>query len=332
MFTCFTKFLMLAALIMAAGGCASGPQQFDSPDAAVNSLVGALRTKDTPQLKKIFGADSDEIISSGDPVADQTQAEKFLAAYDAQHRLQPDGYGGSTLLIGQQDWPFPVPIVQVGGKHAFDTEAGKDEILNRRIGRNELSTEMVCLAIVDAQRDYVALRPMGGDLPVYARKLMSDPGTKNGLFWPTKEGESPSPMGPLVALASAEGYRATTRAVGQVPPPYHGYRYKLLTAQGPSAEGGKLDYVVDGKLIGGFAVVAWPAQYGNSGIMTFMTSHAGVVYQKDLGEDTEKIAQAMTEFDPGAGWTKSADATMSKDLTEPAHPLPAAPPPPTAGN
>jgi hypothetical protein len=337
-----TSFLLFCCAFFLALGCAStqptqptGQTRFDSPQAAADSLVTALRAHNTEQLNKIFGPDGGEILSSGDPVADQAGVERFLAAYDAKHRLDTDSNGQNTLIVGPQDWPFPVPIVKTDGKFTFDTEAGKDEILNRRIGRNELATEMVCLAIVDAQRDYVALRPMGGDLPVYARRLMSTPGTKDGLYWPTQEGEPPSPMGPLVALASAEGYRATTRVAGQPPPPYHGYRYKLLTAQGPSAEGGSIDYVVDGKLIGGFAVVAWPAQYGNSGIMSFITNHNGVVYQKDLGEDTEKIAQAMTEFDPGPGWTKTADATMTKDPADPPEspfPPPASPPAQPAGN
>jgi hypothetical protein len=300
------RLLICLCLAVALTGCASEQRKFSTPDAAVNSLVDALRANNTSQLKKLFGPDGGEIVSSGDPVADRAQADQFLAAYDAQHRLQAEADGKSTILVGPKDWPFPVPIVKSDGQYVFDSAAGKDEILNRRIGRNELATEVVCLAIVDAQRDYVALRPMGGDLPRYAKKIVSDPGQKNGLYWPTAEGETPSPLGPLVAAASAEGY-GKNRDTNAAPPPYHGYRYGLLTSQGPNAPGGEEDYLINGELIGGFGVVAYPADYGNSGIMTFITNHDGVVYQCDLGEDTESIAKAMKRFDPGAGWTKCAD-------------------------
>ena len=318
-----TCLLIVVCLACAAAvtGCASSaePKKFASPQAAAGALVAALRAHDTAELEKIFGRDGGEIVSSGDPVADRAEGERFLAAYDAQHRLEAD-LGGNrlTLVVGTRDWPFPVPIVKAEDEknYFFDTEAGKDEILNRRIGRNELSTEVVCLAIVDAQRDYVALRPMGGDLPEYARKIVSDPGKKNGLYWPTAQGERPSPLGPLVALAAAEGY-GTTRRADSAPPPYHGYRYRLLTSQGPNASGGAADYVVNGRLIGGFGVVAYPAQYGNSGIMTFITNHDGLVYQRDLGPNTETIARSMTQFDPGPGWARAADAAQQVGLTAP---------------
>jgi hypothetical protein len=302
--------LLLAIGLGGAGagfGCAASPEKFDSPDAAVDSFVSALRNHETAKLKEIFGPDSGEIVSSGDPVADRAEGDRFVATYDEQHRLTRDGEGRSTLIVGKSDWPFPVPIIKSNGGYVFDTDAGKDEILNRRIGRNELSTQEVCLAIVDAQRDYVRMHPQGGDLPVYASKVVSDPGTKNGLYWPTQEGEPPSPLGELVAEASAEGYTPRKDA-NQPPPAFHGYRYKLLTSQGSSAPGGAADYTVDGKLVGGFGVVAWPANYGNSGIMTFITNHDGVVYERDLGPDTDKIAAAMTQFNPEAGWTKSTDA------------------------
>jgi hypothetical protein len=210
------------------------------------------------------------------------------------------------LVVGEKDWPFPVPIVRANGRFVFDTAAGTDEILNRRIGRNELDAQQVCLAIIDAQRDYVTRRPLGGDLPLYARKIISDAGVRNGLYWPPVAGEPPSPLGELVARASEEGYGAA-RSVGAPPAPYRGYHYRLLTSQGPHARGGSLDYEVDGQLIGGFAVVAYPAQYDNSGIMTFITNHDGVVYERDLGPDTEKIARAMTTFDPGPEWKRDTD-------------------------
>jgi hypothetical protein len=318
----FQNGLIVIGLAGLGVGCTSSPattaqpaaapaqstRVFDSPEAAVRSLVDALRTHDTDQLRSIFRPDDDEIISSGDPVADQVEIDRFLTAYDTKHYLQSDLAGGVVLYVGEQDWPFPVPIKNSGGGYVFDSATGKEEILNRRIGRNELSAEQVCLAIVDAQRDYVAMRPMGGDLPVYARKLVSDAGTKNGLYWPTKEDEPASPLGPLVAYATREGYGSTTRTSSEEPPPYHGYRYRLLTKQGPHANGGAMDYEVDGKLIGGFAVVAYPADYGNSGITTFVTNHDGVVYERDLGPDTEQVAQQMTEFDPGPGWVQANDS------------------------
>jgi hypothetical protein len=246
-------------------------------DAAARSLVDALRTNDRARLDEILAPAADDILSSGDPVADRADAMRFLALYDAGHRIQAEPDGVHTLIVGQADWPFPVPIVKSQGKYVFDAETGREEILNRRIGRNELNAQQVCLAIVDAQREYVALRPMGGELPEYAQKLVSDTGKRNGLYWPTGEGEQASPLGPLVASAATEGYGSST-APASARPAYHGYHYRLLTSQGPHANGGALPYLVDGRLIGGFAVVAYPAQYGNSGIMTFITNHDGIVY------------------------------------------------------
>ena len=315
---------MLLVLIGAAGCSASGlGRHYPSPEAAVDSLVAALRTNNTAELKSIFGPSGDQIISSGDPVADKAQVDHFLTNYDAKHQFQTQPDGSTTLLIGDQDWPFPVPIVKVDGGVAFNAAAGEEEILNRRVGRNELATEQVCLAIVDAQRDYAQMRPMGGALREYAQKLVSDPGKKNGLYWPTNEGEPPSPMGPLIANAAAEGYgkagddKAGDDKSGNDKPgqrPYHGYYYRLLTSQGPNATGGAEDYMVNGQLIGGFAIVAYPAIYGNSGVMTFMTNHDGILYERDLGEDTTRLAKAITAFDPGPEWKRSdvdADAAAA---------------------
>jgi hypothetical protein len=312
-----------AVLLLAACGCASSApasqqEQFASPDAAAASLVAALRRQDEARLKQILGPQGAHILSSGDLVSDRADADRFLALYDENHWVQPEVNGSTTLVVGQAAWPFPVPIVKAGDAYAFDTETGKEEILNRRIGRNELSAQQVCLAIADAQRDYVALQANGSDLPEYAWKLVSDPGKKNGLYWPTAEGEPPSPLGPLFATATAEGYggsgasKPSGAANGSGSKPYHGYHYRLLTAQGPHASGGALDYLVNGRLIGGFAVVAYPAQYGNSGIMTFITNHDGIVYQRDLGPGTPRTAPALVNFDPGPGWTKAADASMAR--------------------
>ena len=296
--------IVIAAALLGAPGCASPKQkQFPSPDAAAQSLVDALRSHDKERLRQALGPAGDDITSSGDPVSDRADAARFLSLYDARHRIQSEQNGVSTLLVGDDEWPFPVPIKKSDRGYVFDTASGREEILNRRVGRNELSAEQVCLAIADAQREYVRRRPMGGDLPEYARKIASDPGTKNGLYWQTAEGEEPSPLGPLVASATAEGYASSPR-------PYHGYHYRLLTAQGPHADGGATDYLVNGRLLGGFAIVAYPAQYGNSGIMTFMTNHDGIVYQRDLGPDTEKLAKRVVEFDPGPGWTRIDDTTV----------------------
>jgi hypothetical protein len=313
----------LLAGVLAVNGCASTPssvsasprEQFASADAAVKALVDSLRAQDKARLMKILAPAGDEILSSGDPVADRADAQRFLTLYDEGHRFETDADGVTTLLVGSDRWPFPVPVIKSGNKYEFDVETGEDEILNRRIGRNELSTEQVCLAIVDAQRDYVAMNPMHSELPEYARKLVSDPGEKNGLYWPTKEGEPPSPMGPLVATAADEGYGKSVQDATVARPPYHGYRYRLLTSQSPHAAGGAADYLVDGKLIGGFGVIAYPAQYGNSGIMTFITNHDGVVYQQDLGPDSQKVAEGITSFDPGPEWAKCAEA--SEPTTQP---------------
>lgn len=314
--------LIVPGLLALGSGCASSgaakPASFNSPEAAAEELAAGLRAHDMSKLKKLFGPGGEDILYSGDEVADRADAGRFLAVYDQEHWIRPEVGGVSTLIVGDRGWPFPVPIIRAdSGKYAFDTETGREEILNRRIGRNELSAEQVCLAIADAQRDYVARRPTGSPLPEYAQKLVSDPGKKNGLFWPTAEGEPASPLGPLVASANTEGYVGGTTAPATEGKPeraYHGYRYRLLTSQGPNANGGPLNYLVDGKLIGGFGVVAYPAQYGNSGIMTFITNHDGVVYQRDFGPDTEKIAHAMTEFDPGPDWARSTDEDQSVEI------------------
>jgi hypothetical protein len=301
------SYIALFMLVSTGCGCSSVSSQthFASPAEAVDSFVSALRANDDTQLKKILGPEADEVLSSGDQVADQEGREKLLALYDARHELvegkEPDA--PCTLLVGETGWPFPIPVVMGKDGWYFETAEGNDEILNRRIGRNELSAIQVCLAIVDAQREYAQRDPTGVGLPIYAQKFKSDPGTKDGLFWPVNDGEDPSPLGELVAKASQEGYKASQQSGQRVP--YHGYHYRILTSQGAGAPGGARDYVMSGKLLGGFAVVAWPDQYGNSGVMTFITNQDGVVYQKDLGTNTQKLAESMTSFDPGDGWKKA---------------------------
>ena len=290
-------FVLGAALFICAP--ASAQQQFDSTEDAVTALVTAAKEHHKSAINKILGPKGQKIISSGDKVADNRVREDFVAAYDKKHTIENEGEDKATLVIGDNDWPFPIPIVHKDGKWSFDTGAGLDEILRRRIGRNELSAIQVSLAYVQAQNEYASLDPEKAGPHVYAQRIVSSRGKKDGLYWPTAEGEEPSPLGDLAAKASAEGYKA-----GGKPKPYHGYYYRILKRQGSGAAGGAYDYVVNGKMIGGFALIAYPAQYGNSGIMTFMVNQDGDVFQRDLGERSEKIARKIETFDPDAKWTK----------------------------
>lgn len=274
-------------------------KSFASEEEAVKAFISAARNNDDKEVLAIFGADFKDLIFSGDKVADKQRRENFLAKYDEKNKLVREGKS-TILIIGKNDWPFPIPIVQKDGIWYFDTQQGKEEVLNRRIGENELFTIQTCLAVVDAQREYVMRDFDGEGLLEYAQKFRSDPGKKNGLYWATKEGEEPSPLGRLLAQAKVEGY--SKKGVAGNPEPYHGYYYRIMKAQGKNAPGGAYDYVIRGNMIGGFAVVAWPAKYGNSGVMTFIVNHDGVVYQKNLGSNTAKIAKAMTKFDPDNTW------------------------------
>jgi len=250
-------------------------------------------------LLALLGPAAKPLVHSGDAVADQEAREKFVSDYEAAHSLEKPNDTTTTLEIGTNKWPFPIPLVKTNGEWRFDTAAGKEEILARRIGRNELAVIQVVLAYVDAQREYYMLNPEGGTLRHYAQLIVSTQGKRDGLFWETTDDEKPSPLGPLIAQARGKGYK-----VGGKPIPYHGYYYRILKAQGPAADGGAYDYVVRGKMIGGFALVAYPAEYGNSGIMTFMVNQDGVVFEKDLGRDTVARARAITKFDPDSSWAK----------------------------
>jgi len=275
---------------------------FAAGEDAVNAFIKAMKEDNNEELLTIFGNDANELISSGDHVADQQRREMFLGIYDEQHRLDAEG-DELILVVGKDDWPFPIPIIKRDGQFIFDTAVGREEILNRRIGRNELDTIQVTLAIVDAQREYAMKDRDGDGLLEYAQKFKSDPNCKNGLYWETKEGEDPSPLGAFAAKARQEGYLG--KKSSEEPQPYHGYFYRILTAQGVNATGGAFEYMVNGKMIGGFAVIAYPAEYGNSGVMTFIVNHDGVVYQKDLGEDTGKEAHNIKLFDPDKTWAKA---------------------------
>jgi len=292
--------LVLSGLGPAAGltGCASEARTFATPETAVDSLVVALRADDQRSLEKILGGDAREALSSGDDVADANRRTEFLRLYDEKHRLSRDDDASVTLEVGASDWPMPIPVVKGDKGWYFDTDAGLDEMLARRIGRNELDAIQTCLAIVDAQREYAAGDFTGSGWREYARTFASDPGQKNGLFWPANTSEPQSPLGPLVAAAAAEGY--TRRNDGRTP--YHGYYFRILTRQGSAAPGGAIDYVVGGHMIGGFGLVAWPAEYGKSGIKTFITSHNGLVYERDLGENTGSTASSIEAFNPETGW------------------------------
>jgi hypothetical protein len=272
-------------------------ESFRSPEEAVQALVEAVKKGDTKGLVAIFGPSIKELISSGDEVADKAGRDRFMAAYEERHKLVNEGEEKVVLVVGQNDWPMPIPLVKQGETWSFNTKEGKDEILNRRIGKDELNTIEVCLAYVDAQREY-ALRDYDGNRVCdYAQRFASStPGKRNGLYWETKEGEEQSPMGPLMAKAAKEGYSRLTLS------PYHGYYYKILEAQGKHAPGGAYSYVFNGAMMGGFAMVAYPAEYGGSGITTFIVNQDGVVYQKDLGKKTRKIAEAMTLYDPDETW------------------------------
>jgi len=302
-------FVIMAAAIMLAGfnqiAFATDAKQksFKSPEEAVKALSDAVKGNDTKELLTIFGPEGKELISSGDKVADEIGREHFIKAYEEMNKLVRENDTKVILRVGNGDWPFPIPVIRRGEYWLFDTMAGREEILNRRIGRNELNAIQVCLAYVDAQREYILKDRDEDKLLEYAQRLISREGEKNGLYWEAKEGEEKSPLGPLIAKAAVEGYTGK-RPIGKRSP-YHGYYYKILKSQGKNARGGEYDYMVKGKMIGGFALVAYPAEYGNLGVMTFIVNQDGVVYEKDLGKETEKIAAAMKKFDPDKTWKKA---------------------------
>jgi hypothetical protein len=290
-----------AVLILALSSLAQAQQRFKTAEEAVDALVKAARSGDSKSVVSILGPGSQELVSSGDPVEDANVRQEYLAAYDAGHRIISESGKPSVLVIGPNDWPFPIPMVQRDGQWIFDVPAGREEVLARRIGRNELSTMKALLAYWDAQQDYADMNKSKSGQAVYAQKIVSSPGKKDGLYWPTTGNEPPSPLGEAVAAATQLGYRP---GAGE---PFHGYRFKILLRQGPTALGGAVDYVVKGDMIGGFAAVAYPAEYGNSGIMTFIINHEGDIYEKDLGDGTARIASQMTSFNPDQTWKKVVD-------------------------
>jgi hypothetical protein len=305
--------ILLALPLLAAAPEGDAPRHFDSADAAVDKLVAAVRADDVTQLRLLFGQAGLRDLDAGDPVANATQRDRFVSAYEAKHAVGVNG-DTATLLIGADDWPFPIPLKHSRRGWSFDMAAGRDEILDRRIGANELYTQQVVLAYVDAQNEYFQGLHDGHKVHVYAQHLFSTPGKQDGLYWSTEDGQPPSPLGPLIAEARAAGYHPGENAE---PQPYHGYYFHVLTSQGPHATGGAYGYIVNGLMLGGFGLVAWPAQWGNTGVMTFIVNQDGEIFEKDLGPTTPTIAKGMTRFNPDDTWRKiGAPAPLAGEADE----------------
>ena len=285
--------LMVLALL---GSASQAQQSYKTPEDAAAALAAAVKSG-PGDILKVLGKAAQDIVFSGDEVADNDIRQRFTSTYDAKHSIKAEGNKTATLMLGPDDFPFPIPLVNTKSGWEFDTDEGRIEVLRRRIGRNELDAIQTALAYVDAQNEY-ASKDRGEGVGVYAQRIVSNPGKKDGLFW--RDDSDPSPLGPLAAEASAEGYKAA----GVGPSPYHGYYFRILKGQGPDAPGGPLNYVVKGKMIGGFGLIAWPAEYGNSGVMTFLVNHNGTVYQKDLGQRTDFVARRTSLFDPDQTWKK----------------------------
>jgi len=270
---------------------------FATPEQAAAALADALRSDDREQIHSVLGPGSGKVIHSGDAVQDAAGRKRFLEAYATSVKIEPAGEAKVTLLIGSENFPFPFPLLKTASGWKFDAKAGADEVLNRRIGKNERSAIQVCLAYVDAQREYATKDRDKDGLLEYAQKLLSAPGQRDGLYWETEEGKAASPLGPLSTSAKDQGYDNFE--------PYHGYYYRILTEQGKDAPGGAYSYIVRGKMIGGFALVAYPARWGASGVMTFVCNYKGIVHEKNLGKRTAAIAERMTRYNPDASWKKT---------------------------
>jgi len=274
---------------------------FGSPEEAMKTLVETVKGGDRKGMMAILGPEGEDIIDSGDEVADKNAREQFVKAYQERVDFVKEKEDRVSIIIGNDHWPLPIPIVKKGEGWVFDTKAGREEVLNRRIGRNELKAIQVCLTYVEAQREYASTDRGRDGIIQYAQKVASDKDRRNGLYWEAAEGEVPSPLGPLAAKAAAEGYRRA----GDKPMPFHGYYYKILKGQGPNAPGGAYHYVINGHMVAGFALVAWPAEYGVSGVMTFLVNQNGTVYEKDLGPKTEEIVKVMTRYNPDRTWRRA---------------------------
>jgi len=295
----------IAVMAPAQGGQAASPpaQQstYVTADEAVAALIGALKQNDTAQLRLVFGPGGEPLINSGDPVADAAAGAGFVAAYAEQHALVAAGPDRFTVDVGPRAWPFPIPLVKVGDRWRFDAAAGAQELVNRRIGRNEIATIASMLGYVTAQKAYYELTGKVGPAE-YAQRIISRPGKHDGLYWPAEAGQEPSPLADIITRLAAEGY--PDDLVSAAPMPVRGYLYRSLTAQGPLAPGGAKSYIAQGRMTGGFALVAWPARYGVSGIMTFVVDQDGVVFQRDLGSGTDKTVRSMQRYDPDLRWAR----------------------------
>jgi len=294
--------VLLASLVLCVGfACAQEPGQktFANPQDAGKALYDAGKSADKAAIEAVLGASSVSVISSGDEVQDKSNRDRFIERYEQMNRWAKEISGDQTLIIGAENWPFPIPLKKdAADTWYFDTKAGLKEILYRRIGKNELAAIRVCDALADAQDEYFSQSHDGDSVKQYAQKFASDPGKQNGLYWKTAEGETESPVGPLVAYATGQGYGGQH----DTPQPFHGYFYRMLTAQGANVKGGAKSYIVDGKMTGGFAFIAYPAEYRNSGVMTFVVNQDGTVYQKDLGPQTADLAKQMKAYDPDKTW------------------------------
>lgn len=297
------RFVFLAAIAALAGCSEPAAGTYSSAESAVEALAEALRADDVETIVQVLGQGSRHLVESGDPVQDAQTRAHFLERYEESHQIVENELGLTILEVGEDDWPFPFPLVQENGRWRFDATEGAEEIIDRRVGANELGAIQVCLAFVDAQREYYRRNPQQTTLMHFADRLISTEGQKDGLFWPTSGDEEPSPVGDEFARAQALGYFQHDSAQGE---PYYGYVYRLLHGQGPHASGGEYSYMVGDKMLGGFALIAIPADYGNSGVMSFIVSFDGVVYSKDLGENTAEVAAAIEWFDPDDTWKREA--------------------------
>jgi hypothetical protein len=300
-------FTILTIVLLATSSPASNEffrqTAFSSADEGMQAFVEAVKLNDPSVLQTLLGPKGLELFDSGDPAADAQWRKRFLNAYADAHKLVfKENNMRAVLVVGRDEWPMPIQIVQSQEGWRFDAAHAAEEILNRHIGRNELAAIQVCLAIVDAEREYATQDADGDGVPGFAAKFVSSPGQRDGLYWETREDEPLSPVGPLLAAAASEG---PVTSDASTLTPFHGYLYRMLTKQGKSAPGGAYDYQVNGKMLGGFAVIAFPARYGMSGVVTFMVNQDGVVYQKDLGQDTATLVGEMTEFDPDPSWRRA---------------------------
>jgi hypothetical protein len=293
--------LLFCPLMSIAQSGASAQRLFSSPEDGAKALVEAIRANDEPALREMLGRRGVDLIGLRRPSSEPGQRERFLAAYDEASKLEPQGDAKMLLEVGKDAWPFPIPLVKTAGGWRFDTRLGEQEVLVRRIGRNELAAMQVCLAIADAEHEYAAFDWDRNGVLEYAPKFMSTPGKRDGLYWESASGGALSPLGPFVAAA---GIDSGVSRVAQSRAPYHGYFYRILKRQGKNAKGGAYPYVVHGKMIGGFAVVAYPARYGYTGVKSFIISHDGELYEKDLGRNTQAVAEKIQEFDPDPSWKR----------------------------